>query len=128
MVNIYLKYGTYSGSTLMKSSALSITTHACTKRIVRKIVVNDTLRKRKSVNKSLSRTYYDCKFGAAALTTSMNMTWFETFFKADYWELSLDGIDYFQIVFDDEEFNLEYLNDSIYLPEWKVKFYKVEAD
>jgi hypothetical protein len=128
MVTIYLKYGTYSGSTLTYSSASSFSALAATKRITRQIVINDTLRKNKTINKVFTRTYYDVKVGANVLSNSTNLTFFETFYKADAWQLSLDGTTYFNVVFDDEEFNLEYLEDTIYLPEWSVKLYKLQAD
>ena len=92
MTTIYLKYGTYSGTTLTWSSSLTVTAlkaiiNGETNRIqgvdLRDIHFNHLVSKR---SKSLFLTV-----SADFFATPANVTFFEAFFKAQVWKYSLDN-------------------------------------
>jgi hypothetical protein len=130
MTTIYLKYGTYSGTTLTWSSSQAFNALKFIDYDEAEREITSTLRGYRIANSSFTRTSYDLEISAAELTNSTKLTFIKAFFKAHAWKFSLDNWTSEKIVVVDEKERIpwEFLEGNKLLKKIKLKLIQKAPD
>lgn len=91
MTTLYLKYGTYSGTTLTWSASQSFSALKFIDYEEAEREITNTLRGYRVANSSFTRMSYDLEISAGELTNSTKLTFIKAFFKAHAWKFSLNN-------------------------------------
>ena len=102
---IYLKYINWNDTTKVwdTSSAHSFKCLDIEEYDIKSLNKGTTVRQIKYSNKLSTRSKWNITIGADVLYNDTEWNWLVTFFKADRWELSTDGLTYTEVVNESEE-------------------------
>ena len=130
MTNLYLKYGTYSGTTLTWSSSQSFSALKFIDFVEAEREITNTLRGYRQVNSDFSRTSWDLEISAGELTDSTKLTFIKAFFKAHAWKFSLNNWSTeTEVVIDEKErIPFESLENNKYLKKIKLTLIQKAPD
>lgn len=128
MTNIWLKYGNYAGTALNWGTATLFSATKVFPKFARKISNSTSLRGKQFVNKYYIIKSWDVTISANELTNTTKWTFLQNFFNADAWQISFDGNNFIDVVFNDEEMQLTYIDEIKFLPETKFVFIKKEPN
>lgn len=130
MTNIYLKYGTYSGTTLTWSASQLFSALQFVDYVAAARKTTQTMRGVNVVNQSFTRSEWDVVISADQLATAAKLTFIKAFFMACEWKFSLDNWTTETVVVVDEadRIPIELIEGNKNLKEIKMKFIQKTPD